>query len=267
MRRPWWSAAATERRERREPDSRPADGAGPGRHGWPHLQAAGLSTGAAAHREGQSAPALSAGDQFSERQHGPSIASRAIGRQLVLVAMQASDRAEIDHAGTVAGRQAHTMSPAPEDRGRRRSGRARNGSAGRSADHAERIHDGHPRQCPQRRPEEWPMRRPDGQHCAIAVAACHGSQQFVLDGRVAGCQGTWQQSSPGGAHGGFHASNQHKVARIDRHTGRRPEVDASDCDLAAVAAAITLARHLPASAETPPCRTPRKTPRSERCPR
>ena len=62
------------------------------------------------HPERQSPRPMTGGNQLSKRQHFPSVAALAIGRELVAVFIQSVDASQIDHGSTLRGGGAHGVS-------------------------------------------------------------------------------------------------------------------------------------------------------------
>jgi hypothetical protein len=80
------------------------------RHGWPDLHLSEFSTTQATHAQRQSGPAPADIDQALQVEHAPTLASRAVAMHLVVAFMQAHNRPQVDHAASVATREAQEAS-------------------------------------------------------------------------------------------------------------------------------------------------------------
>ena len=91
------------------------------RHGRAHLEASDRTTPLAPDRDRQPARSLTGSDHLGQRQHGPPVARRAVGVQLMVPGVQASDAAQIDHGPRVLRSEAHRASLIESSRSRNRS--------------------------------------------------------------------------------------------------------------------------------------------------
>ena len=87
----------------------PSSGAAGG-HWRTNLQPADGTALMAAHPDRQSPRPMTGGNQLSKRQHFPSVAALAIGRELVAVFIQSVNASQIDHGSTLRGGGAHGVS-------------------------------------------------------------------------------------------------------------------------------------------------------------